>query len=265
MKLAYLQADEPLQRKIYIEGPAVEFHLEEYMALQLIKPLYGLSNSGDLWYRTPDTHNKEDLKLLPAKIDPLFYLYFDASKRLIGMNRSYVDDLQRPGNFKLKRLCETKHQKLETTLDEDHPFSFAGSEIRPLPDDYFTLNQSFNLEKIEILSDKDAWNVFASRRTMLAWLANSRPDLCVEISHWASITKDKYNENSKKYIKRLTKAITYAHSYPTQLRYLKLDVATLRIVGCSDAAFASNDDLFSQLDRIIFLVNAYENAAPIAL
>ena len=57
MKLAYLQADEALQRKIYIEEPAVEFDLEEDMALQLIKPLYGLSDSDDIWYRTLDTHN----------------------------------------------------------------------------------------------------------------------------------------------------------------------------------------------------------------
>ena len=52
--------------------------------------------------------------------------------------------------------------------------------------------------------------------------------------------------------------------YPTQLRYPKLDFATMRIVGYSDAAFANNDDLSSQQGRIIFLVNNDEDAAPIA-
>ena len=98
---------------------------------------------------------------------------------------------------------------------------------------------------------------------MLGWLASSRPDLCVEISQIASIMKDKFNENSKKYIKRL-KTIEYAHSYPTQLRYPKLNVATMRIVGYSYVAFANNDDLSSQLGRAIFLANNDENAAPIA-
>ena len=79
---------------------------------------------------------------------------------------------------------------------------------------------------------------------MFAWLTNSRPDLCVEISQITSITKDKNSENSKKCIKRLNKVIKYAHSYPTQLRYPKLDIATMRIVGYNDAASDYNDDLF---------------------
>ena len=52
----------------------MEFDLEEDMALQLIKTLYDLSESGDIWNKTLDTHNKEDLKLVPTKIDPVLYL-----------------------------------------------------------------------------------------------------------------------------------------------------------------------------------------------
>ena len=145
------------------------------MALQLFKPLYGLSVSGDIWYRTLDAHHKEDLRMLPTKIDLVFYLCFDNNKRLLGMNGSYVDDLLRAGNSKVKKLCEITHQKFETTPDENPPFSFAGLELRKLPDDSYTLDQSFYFEKIKILSDDDPWNIFASRRMMLAWLAS--PDL----------------------------------------------------------------------------------------
>ena len=56
----------------------------------------------------------------------------------------------------------------------------------------------------------------------------------------------------------------YAHSYLTQLRYPKMDVSTMHIVGYSNAAFANNDDLSSQLWRVIFLVDGDENAEPIA-
>ena len=41
---------------------AVELDLEEDMGLLLTKPLYGLSDSGDTWYKTLDLHNKEVLK-----------------------------------------------------------------------------------------------------------------------------------------------------------------------------------------------------------
>ena len=57
-KLVYLQADEPLQRKIYISEPAVEFNLEEDTALQLINPLHVLSDFCDIWHRAPGLYNK---------------------------------------------------------------------------------------------------------------------------------------------------------------------------------------------------------------
>ena len=43
-----------------------------------------------------------------------------------------------------------------------------------------------------------------------------------------------------------------------------LDIHTLRIVGYSDAAFANNTDLTSQLDRIVLLADVDENTAPIS-
>ena len=58
VKLAYLQADVPLQQNVYMDEPAVELDLEETMALQLLKLLYGLSDSRDIWYKKPDAHNK---------------------------------------------------------------------------------------------------------------------------------------------------------------------------------------------------------------
>ena len=79
------------------------------MALQLLKPLYGLSDSGDIWYKTLDAHNEIDLRMVSRRVDPVYYLRFDSNKRLIGMNRSYVDDLLRAGNSKFKKLCQITH------------------------------------------------------------------------------------------------------------------------------------------------------------
>ena len=99
---------------------------------------------------------------------------------------------------------------------------------------------------------------------MLDWLENSRPDLCVEISKIASTTSEKYGKNAKKYINRLNKVITYAQNYPTRIRCPKLDVATLRIVGYSEAAFAYNDTISSQEGWIIILLEADGNAVTIS-
>ena len=48
-----------------------------------------------------------------------------------------------------------------------------------------------------------------------------------------------------------------------QHHYPKLDVANLRTVGYSYAAFADNDEPSSQLIRVIFQVDSDENAACI--
>ena len=41
----------------------------------------------------------------------------------------------------------------------------------------------------------------------------------------------------------------------------KLDVSTIRFVGYSDAVFANNGDLSSQLGRIFLLMDADDSAA----
>jgi Reverse transcriptase (RNA-dependent DNA polymerase) len=47
---AYLQAAYDLGRKVYLRTGAIQLQPGEL--IQLIKPLYGLADSGDLWART---------------------------------------------------------------------------------------------------------------------------------------------------------------------------------------------------------------------
>ena len=61
-----------MQRKLYIVEPAVEFDVEEDLALQLLKPLHRLCDSGDIWHKALDAHNKTDVKMFPSKVDPLY-------------------------------------------------------------------------------------------------------------------------------------------------------------------------------------------------
>ena len=47
VKLAYLQFDKPLIRKIFITNLAPEFELSPEECLELLKPIYALPDSGD--------------------------------------------------------------------------------------------------------------------------------------------------------------------------------------------------------------------------
>jgi len=57
---AYPQSAELLDRKIYVK-PTAEFELAPDQLLQLLKPLYGLSESGDYWGRTFRFHLEQEL------------------------------------------------------------------------------------------------------------------------------------------------------------------------------------------------------------
>ena len=100
-------------------------------------------------------------------------------------------------------------------------------------------------------------------RMRLAWLTNTRPDLQFEISQLAQITLERFNEAARAHLKRLNNDIRYVKKNITHLKIPKLDENSVRIVGYSDAAFANNHDLKSQLGRIILLTDNESNAVPI--
>ena len=91
VKLAYLQSDKLLIRKIFITNPVPLFELSPEECLELFKQIYGLADSGDEWHRTLDDHGQIDLKMIPTTIDPSLYCQFEDDE-LVGINGSYADD-----------------------------------------------------------------------------------------------------------------------------------------------------------------------------
>ena len=98
----------------------------------------------------------------------------------------------------------------------------------------------------------------------LAWLANTGPDIVLEISQVAQVTRAMYEKDISIYFKRLNKAINYVHDHKESIRILKLDYNTLRITAYSDAAFANYVDLSSQPGRIVLLTENKHNAISVS-
>ena len=67
----------------------------------------------------------------------------------------------------------------------------------------------------------------------------------------------KIDQNSAK---SLNSAITYAQNTSLGIKFPKLNIETTNIRGYSDAGFANNDDLKSQLGMVILLVDENHNA-----
>ena len=117
------------------------------------------------------------------------------------------------------------------------------------------IDQLFYTKKLEELDSSSFFNEFRSMRMRLAWLANTRSDLQFEISQITQITEQSFSENATTHLQRLNDAIRYATNNVACLKFPQLDLPSVKIIGCSDAAFAYNFDLSSQLGYILLLTD----------
>eukprot|EP00171_Calliarthron_tuberculosum_P023641 IDg23641t1 len=262
VRQAYLQSAEPLSRDIFIKTPPMEFELESHQCLQLLKPLYGLCESGDLWHKTLDEHHRNDLGMTPFRSDPALY-YTKSNGLLIGLSGGYVDDLLRAGSPEFDSISAKTHAKFEMGDNESLPCTFSGFHLGTTDCNSLKQDQSFYLSKLEQLPLCAPFPVFRSMRMKLAWLANTRPDCLFNISQLAQVTEARFDADSTTTIKQLNSAVRDAIENRISLLIPKLDLATVRVVGYSDSSFANNFDLSTQLGYICFLCDETGKSAPI--
>ena len=73
-----------------------------------------------------------------------------------------------------------------------------------------------------------------------------------------------YEREIAKHCKRSNKAIKYVHDHNASIHIPKLDCNSLRIIAYSDAAFAYNGDLSSQLGRTVLLTDDNHNSIQVS-
>ena len=97
---AYIQATANNMRSIFCEGP-VELELSADEVLQIMRPLYGMTDSGDLWCDTMRHHHITDLNMTPLASDNAIYHLI--GKTLKGLSATYVDDIEGAGTVSFRR------------------------------------------------------------------------------------------------------------------------------------------------------------------
>ena len=91
------------------------------------------------------------------------------------------------------------------------------------------------------------------------------PPIQFEISQIAQITVQHFSENVSANLQRLNFAIRYATNNVACLKFPKLDSPSIKIIGYSDAAIATNNfDLSSELGYIILLMDKNNAAIPVS-
>lgn len=181
---AYLQAGEPLGREIHIAKPPPKFELTPGQCVKVMRPLYDLCDSGDLWHKTLDHHYRRELSMIPSKLDPALHI-FTSKATISGLSGSYFDDLLPTGTPKFRTHYKRNQDKFEMTDECVLPAKFTCFVIDKDKDGFILIEQNPYLRKLETIPLDAAFTHFRSMCMRLAWLFYSHPECLFEISQLA--------------------------------------------------------------------------------
>jgi hypothetical protein len=249
VRQAYLQAATPLLRDGYIKTDVISLAQDE--VLRLLKPLYGLSDSGDYWSKTLSDFHAQQLRLEQATGD--FALYFRRlANKLVGISSTYVDDLLQAGTPEFRQDMERQFKSSFDMADTKcGAFTFAG--IQAENGKRFSLHQNGYIDRLDILPSSASFSDYRAQRAKVAWITNTRPDICCAVSMSAQVTQSQYQIS---HLRMLNGIVRYLQStMHVKLRYPKLDIGSLQVVTYADASFANREDKSSQIGYAIFMAD----------
>lgn len=138
-------------------------------------------------------------------------------------------------------------------LKTSHNFDFFGTVISETAPSEFEVSQKRHVNLLPMAPKDCNFEEFRKFLAILAWLANSHPELCCLINRAAQVTSDTF---SKSKIHEFNKAVNLVEGGSVlTLKYKRLDSDSMRLKMYADAAFATNDELSSQLGYIIILTD----------
>lgn len=250
---AYLQSADKLMMDIYIK-PNKELRMEEGQLLKLMKPLYGLGESGDYSDVTMTRHLKKDLGMTPSAIDlSLFFKKVDG--RLHGMTGMYVDDGIHVGDGKFLQECNKKQEKFKSSEREMDRFKFAGIEVRKT-DEGILLHQTEHASRIKPLPKDCQFREYRSLRQRLHWFTHTRPDICCVVNKATQVTDKTFGNKA---IHDLNKVVNHVHKRESRgLLQKQLDEQSMNIRVYADSSLADNEDLTTQLGFIVLLCDKHD-------
>lgn len=113
---AYLQSARGLMRNIYIES-TTEFELGKDQVLNLLNPIYDLSDSGDYWGKNLSFRFLKEREMTQVTSDSEILFYY-LSNELHGLCATYFEDLFHTGNEVYDRV----------PMQTEAKFKFEGRE-----------------------------------------------------------------------------------------------------------------------------------------
>ncbi len=275
---AYVQSRSTLNRDFYVQSFPELIKLMGVSSdciLKVVKPLYGVSEAGNHWFKTYHGHHTDKLGMIPFTYDSCL-LYtptsFQTGLGIVGMQ---TDDTliladQSFAAVEEEAVHSTKIMtKAREQLTSTNPLKFNGTRIERIgPDGVIYFRQETHIQGIQLVNSTESTIITSARgkiRAMLilrdqyiaqrargAYLASiCQPEASFDLSRAAQsieITSDDIISLNK----RLNWQII---NQSRGLKYVRLDQTSLRLVVFIDSSFVNNSDLFSQIGYVICLAD----------
>ena len=258
-KQSYTQSKSALLRKIYIRPK--EMQLTQQELVQVLLPIYGLTESGEYWSETLNTHLQQHCQFQQTTTD--MSLWFKTlGPKLIAMAAAYVDDVLLAATpDALKEFSQLSKSRFDITIDTSNNLTYVGLLIQTMRDGTRTISQPRQISRLKLLSNNSSFDDYRSARNSLAWMLQTRPDVACAISMAARITKDSFNVDS---IKAHNNIVRYLRqTQDLALRFPHLDENSLRLAVYTDAGHCNVHDGSSQLGVLVLLADKHNNCSVI--
>ena len=259
MKQAYLQSSANLRRDVFFRPK--ELNLAPDELLQIIKPLYGLTDSGAYWCETFARFHVRDLRMKQSTGD--FALFFKRfSESLVALSATYVDDVQQGSSRKLKTyIINTIKSNFDITCDDVAKFVYTSIICDSSNPMNRTLSQSHYIRQLHYLKGECSFDEYRSLRAKLIWATHTRPDIACAVSMASQTMRETFNQQE---VTSLNMIIRYLRrSSNITLQYPKLDLNSLSMVVYKDSSHDNVKDHQSQLGFLICLMESTKKCAVI--
>lgn len=270
---AYVQSTTYLNRVFFVRPPP-EVKMSPGTIWQVLKPLYGIPEAGNHWFNTYHRHHVEKLSMSPSTYDPCL---LSTSGDCLGVVGLQTDDTLFLAD---KEFAAREQKELENAnflakkrekLTAKTPLKFNGGIVTIVEDAVILqqAQQSKNLHLVgsyktdisgtrgKIRKGVTPKDQYIAQRARGAYIASiCQPEASFDLSFAAQVVNPK-EDDAKTLNQRLKWQIDNSER---GIKFVKLDVNTLRIIVFTDASFANNDDMTSQIGFVIVLADEKNNS-----
>lgn len=184
-----------MQRDVHVKT-VTQFTLRQGMILQLLQPLYGLSESCGSCFQQYRTFLLTKLGLSSTDRD-MSFKYEHYKDELQGKMAIYADDTLACGKKHFQKLMDLIPETFESKQRELTPFLFAGVKVHKRNEQYI-LELQFYANAITELSMDVTLDNLPNIRHKLAWLPHKSPEVLLAVNILSQVAMEYYEPDDIK-------------------------------------------------------------------